>query len=118
MIFRAIRAIDTREKDKMERRSVVRCRCVVVHAACIVDDPSDWCVPNCQKHVVVFVSASTHFDFPLYSSCFRFFLLHLLPKKSNFFHSSCIFLVFPFFTLAFESFFLDLSTELKNYSLS
>lgn len=51
-------------------------------------------------------------------SCFRFFLLHLLPKKSDFFHSSCIFLVFPFFTLAFESLFLDLSTKLKNYSLS
>lgn len=80
-------AIDTRKKNKMERRSVVRCRCVVVHAACIVDDPSDWCLPNYPEHVVVFFIRvhSLWFPSPCSRRCFRFFLLCLLPKESEFF---------------------------------
>ena len=63
-----------------------------------------------QKHVVVsclYPRPLTLVTIPLYSSRFRFFLLRLL---SSFSHSSCIFLVFPFFTLE-SLFFRDLSTK-------
>lgn len=75
-------AIDTRKKNKMERRSVVRCRCVVVHAACIVDDPSDWCLPNYPEHVVVFFIRvhSLWFPSPLFSSLFSILLVVSSPE--------------------------------------
>lgn len=63
----------------MERRSVVRCRCVVVHAACIVDDPIG-VYQIIQSKVVVFVTASIHFGFhPLV-----LIVISILPVASSF----------------------------------
>lgn len=98
------------KKTKWRERSVVRCRCVVVHAACIVDDPSDWCVPNYPKARcrIVSVSASTHFGFnPLVLIAFS-----ILPVASSF-EFFALELYFPCLSFLYSRipFFRDLSTK-------